>query len=300
MSALKVVMFVLPQEIDLLETTLIQLKRNSLFLGPSQKVILDITLCLSDELTNWEESKLPMEYFENKFEYLKRYADWCQYNFSVERGSTILGCVSKRREAVKAFQGEDAYLWLDCDMVFPDHTLHMIFSSMDVVSQTSQYYVITPQLVKIWDDTWDALVNEEFLNMPHNFNQLCDIYSIAFDPNRTGLEIRSMPRGFFKFAGGWVTVVSRGLLEKAPIPESLGHYGLEDYFVMNAANLLTNLYSCQQYLIKGLVVGENHRYRDDSYITKFLATKDRKDEFRQVAWQNIRGELQKLVEAMTT
>ena len=43
--------------------------------------------------------------------------------------------------------------------------------------------------------------------------------------------------GKFKFAGGWFTTFSPKIFKLQPIPKSLGHYGLEDTFLMAALNL---------------------------------------------------------------
>lgn len=48
---LKISIFILPQEIDLFEYIMIQLKRNSIYLN-SLEVIIDATLCTSPKLTN--------------------------------------------------------------------------------------------------------------------------------------------------------------------------------------------------------------------------------------------------------
>ena len=54
--------FCLPQEIDDLELTLSQLKKAFRYVD-EKNFILDITLALTGELTLWQQSKIPPEYF---------------------------------------------------------------------------------------------------------------------------------------------------------------------------------------------------------------------------------------------
>ena len=59
--------FCLPHEIDDLELTLNQLQKAFRYID-EKDFILDITLALTGELTLWENSKIPMDYFFGKFE----------------------------------------------------------------------------------------------------------------------------------------------------------------------------------------------------------------------------------------
>ena len=69
--------FAMPQEIDDLALTLERLKRNSAYIDKSVKYVIDITLSLSNELTDWETSKLPKEYFRDRaMELCEKYLDW--------------------------------------------------------------------------------------------------------------------------------------------------------------------------------------------------------------------------------
>ena len=56
-----ITIFALPQELEDLALTLYNLKRNSIYLDPDTQYKIDITMCLSDELTDWSKTKLPKE-----------------------------------------------------------------------------------------------------------------------------------------------------------------------------------------------------------------------------------------------
>ena len=51
--------FSLPYEIDELENTINQLKKASYYLDNKIEWVLDVTLSLSSELTNWNKSSIP-------------------------------------------------------------------------------------------------------------------------------------------------------------------------------------------------------------------------------------------------
>lgn len=59
-----ITIFALPQELEDLALTLYNLKRNSIYLDPNIQYKIDITMCLSDELTDWDKTKLPKEYIQ--------------------------------------------------------------------------------------------------------------------------------------------------------------------------------------------------------------------------------------------
>ena len=49
-----ITIFALPQELEDLALTLYNLKRNSIYLDTTVKYKVEITMCLSDKLTNWD------------------------------------------------------------------------------------------------------------------------------------------------------------------------------------------------------------------------------------------------------
>ena len=82
--------FVMPQELEDLALTLDGLKRNSVYLDGSVQYKIDITMCLSDELTNLEESTLPKDYiWQRTAELCKKYLGWCEYELRIETESEI-------------------------------------------------------------------------------------------------------------------------------------------------------------------------------------------------------------------
>mgnify|MGYP003347277282 FL=1 len=171
-----ITIFAMPQEIEDLALLLYQLKVNSIFSSGENETQIyyktEVTMCLSDELTDWENTKLPKEYFKERTQELcAKYLDWCEYELVIENGTQILGCVSQRRESLKKNPDADFFIWLDCDMLFKESTLFYMESAYKMIKgQQIDMFVVTPQFVKQWDNTWDVIVNKNYWNLDVNYH----------------------------------------------------------------------------------------------------------------------------------
>ena len=105
----------MPYEIDELENTLTQLRKASYYLNNKFKWELDVTLGLSDTLVTWGNSRIPKEYFSDRFSSLAKTIDWCKGNFYIS-SDDINGCVSQRRSSLNKHKDADYFLWLDTDL----------------------------------------------------------------------------------------------------------------------------------------------------------------------------------------
>tara|TARA_B100000925_G_scaffold166689_1_gene125490 strand:+ start:85 stop:975 length:891 start_codon:yes stop_codon:yes gene_type:complete len=288
--------FSLPYEIDDLENTLNQLRKASHYLNNTNEFILDVTLSLSDELTDWKKSNISPQFFVDKLEKLSKVHTWCKSNFLVS--DTINGCVSQRRYSLQTHQDADYFIWLDTDIIFEERTLSYIENSIQQISDVVDYSILTPEIVRVWDSTWDCIVNENFLDKPLDYQKTNDPYKDSGIKGKVEVEsviasVQGQPR--FKFAGGWFTCISGSLLRKIGVPESFGHYGYEDTFIMHVSEKLIqkqNL-SIQQFKLKNLVVCENYKFRDNSHFTKHLHLIDKREEYRSIAHSNFANEFHK-------
>jgi hypothetical protein len=282
-----ITIFAMPQEIEDLTLTLYNLKVNSIFIIDQDiNYKVDVTMCLSNELTDWENSTLTKEYIKDRTEELcKKYLDWCEYELVIENGNKILGCVSQRRNSWLKNPDAEFFIWLDTDILFKDITLFYMNETLKrLKSDNFDMFVITPEFVKQWDNTWDIIVNKNYWNMPldyyKNNNVFADCLTQFEDVNVKKIET-------FKFAGGWFTLISKPLLDKVSVPESFGHYGLEDTFIMVCSSFMVNKgIEVNQFIIENLICGENHKNRTNESIKKYISSKDRKEEFRKIAESN--------------
>jgi len=289
--------FCLPYEIDELENTLNQLKRASYYLSGKNEWVVDVTLSLSNNLINWNKSSIPKSYFEDKLLKLSAQTDWCAKNF--QTSTEVNGCVSQRRFSLNKNTDADYFIWLDTDIVFEERTLSYLENTMEAIKNVTPYSIITPEIVKVWDTTWDCLVNEEFLDKPLDYQKTNDPYKDSGIKGDVTVEsvrnnFQNQPR--FKFAGGWMTCLSGKLVRKIGVPESFGHYGYEDTFLMWASEKLiqSEQLDIQQFKLKNLVVCENYKYRSNYHYLNNLSAYDRREEYRKIAESNFKEELDKI------
>lgn len=289
--------FCLPYEIDDLENTLNQLKKASHYIDKKIDWYLDVTMCLADDMVNWNKSSLPKKFFEDKLLKLLSTTDWCTKN--IQTSTEIKGCVSQRRYSLEKHREADYFIWLDCDIIFDERTLFYIEQGMKGTNKDYLNSVITPEIVRVWDNTWDCIVNEQFLDKPFDYQKTNDPYKdsgVIGDISIESVNNYKSPQSQFKFAGGWMTCLSGELLRKIGIPDGLGHYGLEDTFIMVASTVLQQKYNTniQQFKIKNLVICENYKYRDNSFYKSFLSVNDMRETYLAFAEENAQMELEKI------
>jgi hypothetical protein len=170
---------------------------------------------------------------------------------------------------------------------------------MQPVWDITPHGIITPEFVRIWDETWDCLVNENFINEKVGYEKLADPYECSGIKGDVGIEkvdYTDSPLSRFKFAGGWFTCISGRLLRKIGIPESFGHYGYEDSFIMVASEKLMRegKEDIQQFKLKNVVVCENYKYRNNNHYLNNISAYDRREQFKKMAFQNFEPELKKI------
>lgn len=275
----------MPHEIDWLEWQLKQLKQGSSYLEKEDKVIVDITLNLN--LIDWNNSLLPKSFFINKFNQLLKYLDWCDNIIDINEDGSCLGIDDKRRNSIRTTIS-DNIVYLDCDIIFKPETLFLLINSSKQIK--NDYYIVSPQTPKLWDSTWDILVNENYINEKYGFEKIIDPYSIL---NVYYEDVILSPINKFKFGGGWFNLLSTNLLKLTDIPDSFGPYGIDDTYVMYCCDIMRSYnIDVQQYVIQNLIVVENYKYRFNPY-SDYLKIIDNKDEYRKQAENNFNIELNK-------
>ena len=299
MKKIVITTFVMPNEIDDLERMLGDLNKASKFVdGKNYELYLALTV--SDFLVDWENSKLDKEYFIDRFNKLKPLTEWVgKTSFHIRED--IMGCTSLRRIAHSECNDATHFIWLDTDICFDDRVLYYLEASIDRLKQTDSHidkYVISPECVKIWDTTWDCLVNEKFLNKEVGYCKINNAFKDSGEVGDVSLEtiLNNVPgQPKMKFGGGWFNCLSKELLDRAPLPESMGHYGPDDTFIMWASEKLNQSgEQIYQFKLKNYVVCENYIYRDRTHYDKLIKRIDRKEEFRNQANESFSIEINKI------
>jgi hypothetical protein len=281
---IQIVAQLLPHEIDEFERQLCVLSQTQI---ENDEIIVDVTLNINT--VDWENTKLPKVFFVEKFNQLKMYLDnslWCaRYIFEVNEDGTCLGINDKRRRSARMYADQvDAFLWWDADIVFPVRALQSIILAAKSVK--NKYYILTPQVTKLWDRSWDCMVNERYLDQPYGSEREINPYRVV---NLNYGELSLKPNKTVKLGAGWLNLISSNLLTLTDIPDALGSYGLEDTYVMYCAWIMRKCKAdIDQYLIQNLVVAENYKLRNTAYQS-FITYKTNKEELRAVAEEQLDG-----------
>lgn len=287
----------MPHELDDLERVLIELNKSSKYVDGSNYEIC-ISMSLSDYLINWETSLVSKDFFIHKFNKLKKLTDWCS-NSTFQIREDIMGALQAKRITHLEFKDATHFIWLDTDIIFDEMGLvHLENGAKTIESQNITKYIITPEVVKYWDITWDCIVNENFLEKELDYCKTCNPFTDSGVKGDISIEtvnnnVNGQPR--FKFGAGWLVMVSKELLDRIPLPESMGAYGPDDTFLMWGMELLVRRGEpIYQFKLKNYVVCENFFYRNQSEYTYLIDRINRKDEFLKIAHEAFKPELDKL------
>jgi|SRR5690606_30913948 len=290
--------FCLPHEIDDLEQVLLELKKGAPYLSGKTQWVMDVTVCDADDMVDWKKSSLPKSYFFDKLARMYAFTDWCSKHF--QTSSAIKGSLAQKRYSLERNSDADYFIWLDSDIVFDHRTLSYIEKWIYELHEENPLFFMTPEIVRWWDTTWDCLVNEQFLQKPLGYQATNDPFVDCgikgeVSPEIVVNNIPNQPR--FKFGSGIFLCISRGLMKRIGIPASFGQYGLEDTFMMFAADKLSNEGKevIFQFKLKNLVVCENYRYRRHKHYLNHLSVFNRKEEFKKISQQNFDAEVSRII-----
>lgn len=281
----EILIHTLPQEIDELNQTLVSLKRSSFYLSKEDKI--KVTVMLNLNLIDWENSKISKDYFISRFNNLKSLTEsWSEANFIIEDSNNILGNFSFHRKMYQE-TNSDFVINIDTDVIFSETLLANLVNSSKVINSDS--FIITPEISKLWDNSWDILVNQKYIQLLPSQNYIVeDPYTDVLNNSESYLDEISS----FKFAMGWFTLFNKKLLDNIKLPESMGHYGPDDTFIMICADICKSKgLDISQFVLRNEIIRENIVYRSKIY-NDFLSVIDRKDEFRQIAQNNFNKEIQ--------
>jgi len=258
----RITQYIQPWEIDDFERQIHTMLLAKHYIQSDDTIIWDVTLNISDTIIDWNSSKLPKSFFVEKFKYLQKLVNQ-YYVAQFDTDDKILGCTDKRRSCQS--KEHDFVIWLDSDIYFSHLTLpYLIISSKSV---TASCFMISPEIIKYWDSSWDSIVNKQFLAEPFNHRDYFDSYTIEHLIQTDDARLKSNPN--IKFGGGWFNLFSADVFEKIPLPIELGSYASDDTYLM----LCAKKHNLQQLVLTGIFVTEiGNRYLDGKdYLKNHLA-----------------------------
>jgi len=295
MKKIVITSFVMPHELDDLERVLIDLNKASKHINGNNYEFY-ISFSVSDYLFDWENSKVDKQFFIDRFNSLKPLTDWAGKS-TYQIRDEIIGAFQTKRYAHLECTDATHFIWLDTDICFDERILFYMENAVDVIDNVDKYF-ITPEIVKYWDTTWDCLVNSNYLDKPLDYCKTNNPFVDCGEVGDVQLEsifnnVPGQPKT--KFGAGWFTLLSKPLLDRIPLPESMGAYGPDDTFLMWAIEKLNQIgQNINQFKLKNYIVCENYIYRNRTHYNSIIKRIDRKEEFKKQSYSVFQEELNKI------
>lgn len=248
---IKIVYHIMPWEIDYALLTFTQLKKSKYHIPDNVNITIDSALNLSSYLIDWDESKLPKEFFIEKYNQLLPLLKDYNHNSKIYDGNELYGHLDLQRDSMSP--EVDYYMGICPDIYFNEHVLAYLIKSLEHIED--EYFVLTPQIPRMWDSTWDILTNEKYLNHPNELWDSIDIFDIANDEHP--LPTLTHLGNDMKWAG-WFDIYSKSFFEKlVPIQPEWNGYGAWDFYSLNVVHLFKHLGGkAKQYILNNQVIFE--------------------------------------------
>lgn len=247
---IKLRLHLMPWELDSALLTCNQLVKSFYHFDKKDNVILELCLNISSYIINWNESKLSKEFFIEKYKNLDfLFPTEFKRTLKIYDGSELYGHLDFERESISP--EIDAYINLCPDMIFSEYVIAYMIEGAKQVK--NKYFVITPQIPKMWDSSWDILVNPIYNNIPYG-NRL-NSFEIINNQDNLNQEISLQPINCFKYAG-WFDLYSKSYVEDlAPIWDEWKGKGGWDTYSMNVSSYFKQIRGdVQQYVLEGQTI----------------------------------------------
>jgi hypothetical protein len=250
---IKIATHVMPWDIDYALLMFTQLKKAQYHLPEDVNVTIDVELNLSSYVINWEESKLPKEYFIEKYNTLLLLLDGYNVVTNVYDGDELYGHLDQQRRIVSP--EVDYYMSICPDVYFSEYTLAYLIESAKHIED--KYFIINPQHRKLTDDTWNPTTDPDYVNTPFENCNNISIFDIRNNTKTKQPEVYLTPVEKIKFAG-WCDLYSKAFYEDlVPIHDDWHGYGPWDLYCMLIMHFSKQLgVKSSQYLLRGQTIGD--------------------------------------------
>jgi hypothetical protein len=277
----------MPWEIDYALLSFTQLKKSKYYLPQDANITIDTELNLSSHIMDWGKSKLPKEFFIEKYNQISNLLVDYNHNKKIYDGEKIHGCIDTVKGSINP--DVDYYVSICPDIYFSEYALAYLIESAKQI--TNKYFVITPQISKVGNADWDEITNPKYINIPYSDYLKVDTFDVINDGNDPNKNVSLYPTQKSKWAG-WFDLYNKAFYEElCPFLDEWEGYGPWDLYSLIITN---NVKQCgvdfQQYLLDGETIwmypsgpllGENVD-GFSKYYKDFIHLNKHKDNQRQV------------------
>ena len=281
---------IMPWEIDYALLTFKQLKRSKYYLPANTNIKIRSALNLSSYLIDWDSSKLPKEYFIEKYKTLSILLRDYNHESYVYDGDKLWGHLDLQQKALE--DSADYYMGVSPDIYFSEHLLSYIVQAAQAVP--NKYFVLTPQICRMWDDSWEVITHPKFAVGPHyGWQETVDIFDIDYYLHTSGEAISTSTINELKWAG-WFDLYSKAFYEDlVRVPNEWHGYGAWDYYGLIISEHAKQIgLDFQQYRLNGQIIFEysvgplrnNDVHGFSNYYKNLITRKDiskQRDEFNR-------------------
>ena len=204
------------------------------------------------------DTKTPHEEYE-KIGCIYLHPDWAEGRVTVYDGDELWGHLDLERDQIESHI--DYYISICPDMWFHEH---LLFYLIEAAKQCKdKYFVITPEIYKLWDATWDELVHDAYQSIPYEQWNQSDIFEIQRRAETLETPF-AQQTDRYKWAG-WFDIYSKALVEELiPIPAEWKGYGPWDFFGMIVSDIANkNGTPVKEYVLKNQIIFEYHPDKND-------------------------------------
>ena len=250
---IKIVQHYMPWDLDGALLSLTQLKKSKPYLPEGVEVKVQTVLNLSSYIINWEKSLIPKEYFISKYNNLSSILTGYEHISKIYNGDKLYGHLNFQTEIISP--EVEYYLPICPDICFSEYALsYLIQSALNI---PNKYFVITPQIHKLWDSTWDEITNPEYAPVPYSEWDKVDVFDIYYNNNISEQSISLKPIIKSKFAG-WFDLYNKAFYEElCPPHKDWEGYGPWDWYSMMLSEYSQSQgIDFQQYLLEGETIFE--------------------------------------------
>ena len=276
---IKIIQHIMPWELDHSMLSFIQLKKSKYNISNNCNIVVDTVLNLSEYIIDWEKSKLPKQFFIDKYNQISNLLVDFKHEKRIYEGKELYGHLNFQKESID--KQTDYYISTCPDMYFSEYTIPYLIESAKQVK--NKYFVITPEISKLWDWTWDEITAEEYKNIPYSDWDKVDIFDIIENGKILNKEVGLRTVQKSKWAG-WCDLYNKAFYEElCPLQEDWAGYGPWDFYSMIISDYAKkNGVDFEQYVLYGQTIFEysvgslksNYVNGFSKYYKDFLYLKD--------------------------
>ena len=150
-----------PHEIKRFRRIVQTFKKSVPYIEDTSQIKMLVTLNTNSKLIDWgtESDDIVCAEFEEMCKAIPFAVCW-----EIKNEPTYLGVNEHRRNSIHTSLLGDTIIFLDTDLYFEERLLAHQINAISLIKTLNEYYVISPQILRLWDATWDCIVNKKYLD----------------------------------------------------------------------------------------------------------------------------------------